>query len=123
MNQETLTLREVAEQMIADGALLLRASEGLLESGYLLVTAHGDDTTLGPATSRFTEYRSIRAVQVGDEQFQFDYEFDPSGPSTLGCVLLYVADELAVSESSVLEPTSLERGLNALRDANVGGSE
>lgn len=123
MNQETPTLRKIAEQMIADGALLLRVSEVLLESGYLLVTVHGDDTTLGPVTTRSTEYRSINAVQVGDEQFQFDYEFDPSGPSTLGCVLLYVADVLAVPESNVLEATSLERGLNALRDANVGGSE
>ncbi len=44
MKQETPKLREVAEQMIADGALLLRVNEDLLESGYLLATAHGDDT-------------------------------------------------------------------------------
>lgn len=123
MNRETPTLREVAEQMIADGAVLLRVNEGLLENGYLLVTAHGDGTSLGPATARYTEYRSIRAVQVGNEQYQFDYEFDPSGPTTLGCVHLYVAEELAEPESGVLEATSLERGLNGLRDANAGGSE
>ena len=123
MNRETPTLREVAEQMITDGALLLRVSEDLLESGYLLVTAHGDGTTLGPATAHYTEYRSIRAVQVGDEQYQFDYEFDPFGPTTLGCVHLYVAGELTEPESAVLEATSLAGGLNDLRDANAGGSE
>lgn len=122
MNREIPTLGEVAEEMIEHGAHILKVSEELLESRYLLVTAYGDRSTLGKGTDRYAKYRSTETVRVGDELFQFDYEFDPFGSSVLNSVPLYAPEEFAAPETG-FEATSLESGLNALREASAGDSE
>ena len=109
--------------MIADGAQLLRVSEHLLESQYLLVTAHGDVATVGPESNHYAEYSSIETVRIGNERFQFDYEFDPSGPSPFGCVPLYVPDTFVTPEAVGFKATSIEEGMNKIQNVNLCGQE
>lgn len=123
MDEEIPKLSELAEQMVAEGAQLLRVNAEMLRSRYLLVTAHGREAALGSESSRYAEYRSIGSVRIDDERFQFDYEFDPFGPSTLGSLPLYVAEAFDASEAGGFEATSIEEGLNTILEESTGGSE
>lgn len=121
--EEILELRELVEQRIADGAQLLRLNDGPLESRYLLVAAHGHEADLGSESSRYAEYCSIGSVRIGNERFQFDYEFDPFGPSTLGSLPLYVAEAFAAPEVGGFDTTPVEDGLNTIREQSTGSLE
>jgi hypothetical protein len=123
MREATPQLRNLAEEMISNGALALRVSKTLLDTDYLLVTAHGDHTRLGPETPCYTEYRGIKAVKVGGKRFQFDYEFDPSGPTAFGSLPLYVTKELASPQSGGFEATTLKNGLKTVFGTAAGDTE
>lgn len=114
MTDTTPTLQELAEEMITNGAVAITVAEEFLDSNCLLVKVHGSPSVLGEGSDLYSAYRAIKNVRVGDEQLQFEYEFDPYPPHSFGYVALYIDENFGTPSPHGFDSVPLEDGLAAI---------
>ncbi|WP_207588487.1 hypothetical protein [Halomontanus rarus] len=107
------TLRVLAENILDAGAVALTAYDDL-DGEQILLFAHVPTNDAQAEARIHSVCQGVQTVEHEHEEFLFDYEVDPSPPTPLGKIGVYIPEELAGDGEMSFEAVLLDDGLTNL---------